>query len=72
MRYQPIGERLRAATGFPECQQTCAEYLFVFCIEALNDQRMDEAWHQDYLTRLAASEQFSVLVLKEINESLNT
>ena len=71
MRYQLIGERLRAATGSRDRQQTRAEWLFAFCIEALNDLRVNEAWHQDYLTRLAASEQFSVLVLKDINDSVH-
>ena len=71
MRYQLIGERLRAVTGSRDRQQTRAEWLFAFCIEALNDLRVDEAWHQDYLTRLAASEQFSVLILKDINDSVN-
>ena len=71
MKYQLIGERLRAATSSRDRQQTRAEWLFAFCIEALNDLRVDEARHQDYLTRLAASDTFSSLVLKDINDNEN-
>ena len=71
MQYQSIGERLRAAMASSDRQQTLAEWLFAFCIEALNDMRVDEVWHQDYLTRLGASLQFSGLVIKEINDSVN-
>ena len=71
MQYQLIGERLGAATTSRDRQQTRAEWLFAFCIEALNDLRVDEVWYEDYLTRLAASDKFSALVLKDINNFVN-
>ena len=71
MRYQLISERLKAATSLRGRQQTHAEWLFAFCIEALNDLRVDEAWHDDYLMRLAFSDKFSALVLKDIYDNVN-
>ena len=35
-----------------------AEWLFAFCVEALNDARMDEVAISDYLMRLSASQKF--------------
>ena len=54
-----------------DCQLTRAELLIAFCIEALNDVRVDKAWHQDYLLHLVESEQFSSFVLIELNDNAN-
>ena len=61
----------RGDTSLRDRQQKHAEWLFAFCIEALNDLRVDEAWLDDYLTRLASSDKFSALVLKDINDNVN-
>ena len=71
MRYQLIGERLKAATSSKDRHQTPAERLFEFCIEALNDLRIEEAWHEDYLMRLTMSDKFSALLFKGINDNEN-
>lgn len=45
-----------------------SDWLFLFCIEALNDVRVDEVSFNDYLARLSSSQHYSRLILKVLSK----
>ena len=61
----PIYARVPAISAF----HTFAEWLFAFCIEALNDVRVDEVSYEDYRMRIGCSEQYTPLIVELLSLS---
>ena len=59
VRFNPIRERVSTSLN-----STRAAWLFSFCVEALNDVRVEEVSQNDCNMRFAASEQYTPLILE--------
>ena len=57
----PINERVDTRSLVARAR---ADWLFAFCVEALNDVRVDEVSQNDYNMRLGVSEQYSPLIVE--------
>ena len=61
--FPPINERVPTSPN-----RSRADWLFAFCVEALNDVRVDEVSQNDYNVRFAVSEQYMPLIMELLSQ----
>ena len=66
IRYPLISSRVHLP---PNC--TRADWLFAFCVSALNDPRVDEVSQRDYYLRLNATEKYTPIITELLEQFQN-
>lgn len=59
LQYPPISSRVHLQPNWSH-----ADWLFAFCVAALNDPRVDEVSQRDYSMKIASSKQYTPLILE--------